>query len=599
VRITTTVTPNLNPPQQSPLGAPIDPPMKAFWPQVGSQDFLFHLKSWDWEGREVDFLSSLAFVRADHGDMDQARTDYNKTNSARRTVITGGQLVALAESDAGSLSKTSVETVSLSFQVLKPFSGVAEPPCYPKLEQAAVFMPPLRQIGGPSPATPVTIDHYVTNGFGTPANRAKVFAKVAGAPPSLDYTGNADKSGGVATPSLAIRALSRELGVVGDDSPGFAAGTFTPANFFPGNAKLLGGIGLADILGQVLPADFLGKTPALVTENTPTAVRTLLDWETEALVDSSPPVFRCTRKGIPAHLALHSELTAPKSGASPVFKLSGVLTNFAIDFAEVIEVGFKQLSFEAVNGKKPDVHVVIDQNDVLFKGPLGFVQTIKDNLNLGGFTDPPFLDVSPAGIQLGYTQAIPTVAVGVFSLQNLGLGARLMLPFTGEPIRLRFNLSERQNPFLVSVAPFGGGGFFALAVGIDGVELLELSIEFGGNVAVDLGVASGGVYVMAGIYIKIKLATPDSCELTGYVRMGGYLSVIGIISITIEFYIGLTYAAPKAWGEARVTVQVKVICLSKSVTVTARKQFAGSAGDPPFAELMPAPRWAEYAAAFA
>jgi hypothetical protein len=597
VRITTTVTPNLNPPQQSLLGTPVDPPMKGFWPRVGSQDFLFHLRSWDWEGREVDFLSPLAFVRADHGAMEKARDDYNKSDPARRTVKTGGQLVALAESDAGSLGKTSVETVSLSFQVLAPFSGGDEPPCYPRLEQAAVFMPPLRQVGGVNPATLVTIDPYVTNGFGTPANRAKVFAKVLGAAPSLDYTGHADKSGGVATPSLVIRALSRELGVVGDDSPGFAAGTFTPANFFPGNAKLLGGIGLADILDKVLPADFLDKTPALVTENTPTAVRTVLDWETSALVKSG--VFLNTRQTKAARLALHSELTAPKSGAPPVFKLSGVLTDFTIDFAEVIEVGFQRLSFEAVNGKKPDVHVLIDQKDVLFKGPLAFVQTIKDNLNLGGFTDPPFLDVGPTGVLLGYTQAIPTVAVGVFSLQNLGLGARLMLPFTGEPIRLRFNLSERQNPFLVSVAPFGGGGFFALAVGIDGVELLEVSIEFGGNIAVDLGVASGGVYVMAGIYIKIKLATPDSCAMTGYVRMGGYLSVIGLISITIEFYIGLTYAKPKAWGEARVTVQVKLICVSKSVTVTARKQFAGSAGDPPFGELMPAPRWAEYAAAFA
>jgi hypothetical protein len=129
--------------------------------------------------------------------------------------------------------------------------------------------------------------------------------------------------------------------------------------------------------------------------------------------------------------------------------------------------------------------------------------------------------------------------------------------------------------------------------------VLEVSIEFGGNVEIDLGVASGGVYIMAGLYIKIVLATPDSCELTGYVRLGGHLSVLGIISISIEFYIGLTYAAPKAWGEAKVTVQVKVICVSKSVTITARKQFAGSAGDPPFAELMLAPRWAEYAAAFA
>jgi hypothetical protein len=67
----------------------------------------------------------------------------------------------------------------------------------------------------------------------------------------------------------------------------------------------------------------------------------------------------------------------------------------------------------------------------------------------------------------------------------------------------------------------------------------------------------------------------------------------------MEFYLGLTYAAPKAWGEARVSVKVEVLMLSKSVTVTARKEFAGGEGDPAFAELMPQPRWATYAAAFA
>jgi hypothetical protein len=603
VRITTTVTPNLDPPQDSQLGAVVNPPMKAFWPAVAKVDFKFHLKAWDWEQREVDLLAPQAFVRAD-SNMVQALSDFNKTKVSRRAYATGGQLVALAETDASSLSRTSLETETLTFKALPPNAGNAEPPCYPQLEQAGVFMPPLRQIGGPKPATPVTIEKYIEAGFDATNNKAKVFAQVKGTAPSLDYaaSGSADKAGGVATPSLAIQAVSRELGVVGDASDNFAKGNFDPGKFFPGNAKLLGGISLSDILASVTPSGFLGKTPALVTENTPAAVRTRLDWETTDLKPAS--VFRPNRqeKNGPTHsakLVLHSELIAPKNSSPPTSSLSGVLTNFTIDFGEVIQVGFQQLSFTSVSGKKPDVHVVIGQDDVLFKGPLAFVQTIKDHLHISGFTDPPFLDITPAGVQVGYTLAIPTLAVGVFSLQNLALGARLMLPFTGEPIRLRFNVSERQHPFLVSVAPFGGGGFFALAVGVDGVEALELSVEFGGNVAIDLGVASGGVYVMAGIDIKIRLATPDASELTGYVRLGGSLQVLGIISISIEFYLGLTYSKPKAWGEAKVTVQVEVLMVKKSVTITARKEFAGGEGDPPFSELMPQPRWAVYAAAFA
>ena len=48
------------------------------------------------------------------------------------------------------------------------------------------------------------------------------------------------------------------------------------------------------------------------------------------------------------------------------------------------------------------------------------------------------------------------------------------------------------------------GGFFALGVSAAGVEEIEASIEFGGNISLNLGVASGGVYVMAGVYFKMS-----------------------------------------------------------------------------------------------
>jgi hypothetical protein len=77
--------------------------------------------------------------------------------------------------------------------------------------------------------------------------------------------------------------------------------------------------------------------------------------------------------------------------------------------------------------------------------------------------------------------------------------------------------------------------------------------------------------------------------------------VLGIVTVSIEFYLGLTYdfGSGKAWGEARVTVEIEVLLFSGSVTVRMRRQFKGSTGDPPFGELMPQPRWAAYAEAFA
>jgi hypothetical protein len=46
-------------------------------------------------------------------------------------------------------------------------------------------------------------------------------------------------------------------------------------------------------------------------------------------------------------------------------------------------------------------------------------------------------------------------------------------------------------------------------------------------------------------------------------------------------------------------VKVDVTLFSVSVTVSMRKTFAGSSGDPPFRKMMPQPRWAAYCRAFA
>ena len=148
---------------------------------------------------------------------------------------------------------------------------------------------------------------------------------------------------------------------------------------------------------------------------------------------------------------------------------------------------------------------------------------------------------------------------------------------------------------------FGGGGFFAMALSADGLEQIEAAIEFGGNLSLNLGVASGGVYVMAGIYFSLA---GDETKLTGYLRCGGYLSVLGLISISIEFYLGFTFRSKvggggEVWGQASVKVAVKIAFFSVSVTLTVERRFAGAAGDPTFEQVVAPDDWNDYCAAFA
>jgi hypothetical protein len=132
---------------------------------------------------------------------------------------------------------------------------------------------------------------------------------------------------------------------------------------------------------------------------------------------------------------------------------------------------------------------------------------------------------------------------------------------------------------------FGGGGFFGITIDPHGVQLMEAAFEFGAAIAVDFGVASGGVHVMAGIYFRME---KDACQLAGYFRLGGNVSVLGIISVSIELYLALSYdsGTGKAKGEATLTIAVSLFMFSVSAAIHCERSFAGSNGDPSFAALM-------------
>jgi hypothetical protein len=110
---------------------------------------------------------------------------------------------------------------------------------------------------------------------------------------------------------------------------------------------------------------------------------------------------------------------------------------------------------------------------------------------------------------------------------------------------------------------------------------------------------------MAGIYFKLERQDPSNelaPLLSGYLRMGGHLSVLGLIKVSLEFNLSFTYdgATDKAYGRATLTVKVEVVFFSASVEVTVERAFGGKSGDPAFGELFAAPEpWSEYAGAFA
>ena len=378
---------------------------------------------------------------------------------------------------------------------------------------------------------------------------------------------------------------------------------------------------LADLAGE---AEEVGKAIEAFAAGAllPERVSARLEWTTELVpwppTGVSPPVF------LPEgdkRLRLVSEVQSPLRGGTPTTLVSCALPPFTVTlFGDTgfIAIHVTVMQFSVQPGRKTDVNVELsDGKDgrvegIEFLGPLAFVNTLKEIIPFDGFSDPPYLDIQPSGLKAGFDLQIPDLAVGVFALTNIHVGAELSVPFIGESLEFRFFFATRENPFRLQVAFFAGGGFFAITISPKGLKVIEAAFEFGAAVEMSFVVASGSLSVMAGIYFRLELqGDTQAVQLTGYFRARGEVDVLGLISASIELYLELSYraigGASKAVGKASISVEVSVCFLSFSVSVTCEKQFAGSSGDPtfldtmgPFADHRGIERdpWAEYCDAF-
>lgn len=625
VRLTTVVTPNI----AEPVALPGT--QRSFWVEVnpGPNRFKFHAVGTDVAGDQVDFTIPMMFVSLKDITENRAKAaeHYNVSTSAtvlnaRNANVPGQKIVFAERSAAQPGDNTQLVTRALNFVMDAAGNG-------PKLLKADVNIPQVQELlGSDAPTSIRFFNDYVQSGFdaatGVFAEVVKEdFSKFLPADPFAGLVANtlgvdfaSDQAGGFATPNMGVSTLTRALGPVAGKAAKALTDTFDPSEFFAGGiAKLFGSFDLANLL----PGGKLGKNaPKLKTDSQDIAGGKLLiatlDWEPEVKnLDLTIVAFEKDNGGT-TKLEIHGRIEKPvtiDSLGAPLaqdvkFDFNGKLNDFRIIVLKMVFINFKEFSFVAKSGAKTDVKVKLDPAKPLeFAGDLKFVEEIRKIIPPDLFGDGPSLDIAPTGIRVGFAFALPPVSVGVFALKDVSLGAALTLPFLDGKPTLDFNVSTREHPFLLAVMFFGGGGFFRLQLDTAGIKIVEAAFEFGAQASIDLGVASGGVYIMAGIYFKLERVEPSNDlvpTLSGYLRLGGYLSVLGLIKISLEFNLSFTYdgAKDKAFGRATLTVKVEVLFFSTSVDVTVERGFGGKNGDPKFIEqFTAAPVWSEYAEAFA
>ncbi|KAA0574400.1 hypothetical protein FZ983_28115 [Azospirillum sp. B21] len=197
-----------------------------------------------------------------------------------------------------------------------------------------------------------------------------------------------------------------------------------------------------------------------------------------------------------------------------------------------VQLDFTEAVFRSGGGR--DTFDVRVRNVVL--GPL--VQFIKP---LEAYCSPRgkngfFLNprVERPGVEAGYQLNLGTISIGTLAFLNVSLNASCTLPFDNAPATFSIALSRRDAPFLISAAPYGGGGFFRLEATSDGIVGFEASFEYGGVGAFAFGPLEGQGRLTLGIYVR---KAPGGATIDGFFFCGGsaHIACFGVAaSLTVR-----------------------------------------------------------------
>jgi nucleoid-associated protein YgaU len=328
---------------------------------------------------------------------------------------------------------------------------------------------------------------------------------------------------------------------------------------------------------------------------------TITGWPPDA-PDADHYVFRPndTSKG----LAISVDVRTDKDG-KPQAEVAAQLHDFSLQLMPgglLMRMDFGRVGFRVGTGGKPEVDVIF--NGMHFIGALSFIEDLRRIIPLDGFSDPPYVDVSPAGATAGFDLPLPSLAIGVFTLANISIGADCRVPFLGDAVTVGFNFCSKEAPFQLTVMAIGGGGWVGIRLSPSKLVLLEMGLEAGAALAINLGVASGSVSVMVGVYLRLE---DDKGQLTAYFRIRGEVEVLAIASASITLELSLTYDdsgdSTDLIGRASLSIEVEIAFFSTSVELTCEKRLAGSKKDPSLRDVLPPgdggqDKWNQYFSSF-
>ncbi|KDN79687.1 hypothetical protein DF19_30280 [Streptomyces olindensis] len=406
-------------------------------------------------------------------------------------------------------------------------------------------------------------------------------------PVDFDFVGRSDRSGGLVAPSFTTDTVSRDLGPVNSAArPAPGTDEIDPARLFAPEATLLG-FALMDLVTD------LKKPPTVTSVLTPgRAPAARMAWNDVRLKANGP--FQPTGES-----RLDLTVTASADGTDTHCKVTEFALVLPTPSAPLLKVQFAAMTFTQKSGGPPSI--ALEDVEVEFLGALQLLQELGEAVDLADLA--PQVDVNPDELVASYSLPLPSVTAGAFLMTDLEVSTEITVPFDGEPVSVTFGFASRDNPFTLTVLMFGGGGYLEVELDYRGLQRLEAALEFGAMLAVDFVVARGEVHAFGGI--RFELADGE-VSLTGYLRIGGCVEVLGLVSVSVELCLSLAYqSATKALvGRATLVVEVDLTLCSASVELDSGTWvLAGGGADRRLLAVRETDeglaRWRAYQAAFA
>jgi hypothetical protein len=424
---------------------------------------------------------------------------------------------------------------------------------YPKLSQFTVEFPAVRAL---CPKSIGRVPLKFTNAFLAAGDSEDLaFEPPINAPIDIDFTEHPERSGGLMAPRFMADVISRTRGPI----PSAALPDVRCP--LPGRLPLSTVYEGATLLGLPLGSlidDAQEGPPAIISvPGTPPGAKMV--WDPLHLKDHGP--FK-TQKDPTTKATLTVEISPLKSMTTCIVEhFSFVLP--PTDNPLVI-LRFDSLIFTQLPEQPPDLK--INGLKIEFGGELDLIKTLVEYLQPLLGDSRPTISATSSGITAGYALALPSVHAGTFLMRNVAVNFGVNVPFSRDPVTVSLGFAKRDNPFNLSVLMFGGGGYIDIQMGQTGLTRLEASMEFGAVVAIDFIVVAAEVHALGGIRF---LTSAGIIALDAFIRIGGSLEVFGLVSVSVELVVTLTYEHEpnRLAGRATLVIEVDLTLFSESVTL--------------------------------